>query len=92
MVDITYFVHSITTDNQDHLATGWLPGELSETGREQAKILGEKVADKHFDGVFCSDLKRAIDSAEIGLGDKYLIIQDKRHLKVSIILHKLKLG
>lgn len=26
---ITYFVHSITTDNEKGLATGWLPGELA---------------------------------------------------------------
>ena len=78
MVDITYFVHGTTTDNQDNLATGWLPGELSEAGREQAKNLGEQVADRRFDVVFCSDLRRAIDSAELGFGDKYQIIQDKR--------------
>lgn len=77
-VHITYFVHATTTDNQDHLATGWLPGELSEAGREQAKKLGEQVADKHFDVVFCSDLRRAIDSAELGFGGKYQIIQDER--------------
>lgn len=77
-IQITYFVHGTTTDNQDHLATGWLPGELSDAGREQAKKLGEQVADKHFDVVFCSDLQRAIDSAELGFGNKYQIIQDKR--------------
>jgi broad specificity phosphatase PhoE len=78
MVDITYFVHSTTTDNQNNLATGWLPGELSETGREQAKKLGEQVADAQFDVVFCSDLQRAIDSAKLGFGDKYQITQDER--------------
>ena len=78
MVDITYFVHCTTTDNQDHLATGWLPGELSEAGREQAKKLGEQVSDKHFEVVLCSDLQRAIDSAELGFGDKYQILHDER--------------
>lgn len=77
-VKITYFVHCTTTDNQEHLATGWLPGKLSETGREQAKKLGEQVSDKHFDVVFCSDLQRAIDSAELGFGGKYQIIRDER--------------
>ena len=75
---ITYFVHGTTTDNQDHLATGWLQGELSEAGREQAAKLGEQVTDKYFDIAFCSDLQRAIDSAQLGFGDKYQIIQDKR--------------
>jgi broad specificity phosphatase PhoE len=77
-VKLTYFVHATTTDNQDHLATGWLPGELSTAGREQAVKLGEQVADRHFDVVFCSDLQRAIDSAELGFGAKYQIIQDER--------------
>ncbi|MBT4651699.1 signal recognition particle-docking protein FtsY [Candidatus Woesearchaeota archaeon] len=77
-VKITYFVHGTTTDNEDHKATGWNPGELSELGITQAKELGEKVKEKNFEVVFCSDLKRAIDSAELGFKDKYEIIQDKR--------------
>jgi len=77
-VKITYFVHGTTTDNEQDLATGWSPGELSELGLEQAKKLGELVSDKSFDVVFCSDLKRAIDSAEQGFGNKYRIIKDKR--------------
>lgn len=78
MVRITYFVHGTTTDNETHRATGWLPGELSELGIQQAKELGNQVADKKFDVVFCSDLQRAVDSAELGFGDKYKIIQDER--------------
>lgn len=75
---ITYFVHGTTIDNEQDLATGWLPGELSAVGKQHAKTLGEQVADKHFDVVFCSDLKRAIDSAELGFGGKYKIFQDER--------------
>ncbi len=77
-VHITYFVHGTTTDNEAGLATGWLPGELSETGKLQARRLGQQVADRQFDAVFCSDLQRAIDSAELGFGTKYAIIQDER--------------
>ena len=36
------------------------------------------VVDQHFDVVFCSDLKRAVDSAEFGFRDKYKIISDAR--------------
>ena len=36
MITITYFVHGTTTDNEQKLATGWLPGQLSAAGREQA--------------------------------------------------------
>lgn len=77
MVTITYFVHGTTIDNEKDLSTGWLPGELSDLGKAQATELGRQVADKHFDVVFCSDLKRAVDSANLGFGT-YQIIQDDR--------------
>lgn len=77
-ITITYFVHGTTTDNERGLSTGWAPGELSELGKKQAKELGTIVGDKKFDAVFCSDLKRAVDSAELAFGSKYAIIQDKR--------------
>ena len=77
-VKITYFVHGTTTDNEQHLATGWLPGELSEKGRREAKDLGKLFADQHFDALFSSDQKRAVDSARLSFGDKYETIQDER--------------
>jgi broad specificity phosphatase PhoE len=77
-IKITYFVHGTTTDNEKDLATGWAPGELSEKGREQSKKLGELVKDKEFDAIFCSDLKRAVDSADLAFSEKYKIISDER--------------
>lgn len=77
-VKITYFVHGTTVDNELGRATGWLPGVLSREGKHQARLLGEQVADQQFDVVFCSDLQRAVDSAELGFGDKYQIILDRR--------------
>lgn len=78
MVEITYFVHGTTTDNLEDKATGWLPGELSELGREQSKKLREQVAGQKFDVVFCSDLKRAVETAELAFGGTYEIVQDER--------------
>jgi broad specificity phosphatase PhoE len=77
-IKITYFVHGTTTDNEKGLATGWSPGVLSELGIQQAEELGEQVKDKKFDIVISSDLQRAIDSANLGFGDKYEIIHDER--------------
>lgn len=77
-VYITYFVHSTTTDNEAGIATGWLPGELSKKGIGQAKELAKVVAERPFDAVFCSDLKRAVDAAEIVFGDRLAPIQDAR--------------
>ncbi|MBS3073884.1 histidine phosphatase family protein [Candidatus Pacearchaeota archaeon] len=66
-VKITYLVHGTTTDNEKGLSTGQNQGKLSELGK-----------DKSFTTIFCSDLKRAVDSAEISFRDKHPIIQDKR--------------
>lgn len=78
VVKITYFVHGTTTDNEQHIATGWNDGELSKLGKNQVRELGKLVADKKFDVVFCSDLKRAIDSANLGFKDRYKIVIDRR--------------
>ena len=77
-VDITYFVHGTTTDNEEHLATGWLPGQLSELGNKQSKELKQIMKDQEFDIAFCSDLTRAVDTATIVFGDKCPVIQDWR--------------
>lgn len=78
MVTITYFVHSITTDNEQSLATGWLPGELSLTGIERAKGLAVRLADVSFDTVFCSDLARAVQSTALFFGNRFPVVQDDR--------------
>jgi len=78
VVKITYFVHGTTIDNEKKLSTGQVQGELSELGVKQSEELLSQVEDKSFDVVFCSDLKRAVDSAQISFGGKFEIIQDKR--------------
>ncbi len=75
---ITYFVHGTTTDNEENISSGWFDVELSELGIQQSKDLAGLTKDKQFDVVFCSDLKRAVDSANLAWGDKYKIIQDER--------------
>ncbi len=62
-VKITYFVHGTTTDNKDKLATGWIPGELSQQGITQSIELKDQISIDDFDLVISSDLKRAVDSA-----------------------------
>ena len=37
-VNITYFVHGTTTDNEKGLATGWEQGELSALGVDNLKV------------------------------------------------------
>jgi broad specificity phosphatase PhoE len=78
VVKITYFVHGTTTDNLKEISSGWKDVELSELGVKQSKELPNQIKNKKFDVVFCSDLKRAVDSAEISFKDKFPIKQDKR--------------
>ena len=77
-VKITYFVHGTTTDNEKGISSGWADVELSEVGRKQSVELRGKTKDKKFDVVFCSDLKRAYDSAKLAWEGIYEIIPDAR--------------
>ncbi|MCK4554181.1 class I tRNA ligase family protein, partial [Candidatus Parcubacteria bacterium] len=78
-VDITYFVHGTTIDNERNVASGHYDVGLSKLGIEQSKKLGELMKEKQFDVIFCSDLKRAVDSAKLAFGNRGIkIIQDKR--------------
>jgi broad specificity phosphatase PhoE len=64
-VGIVYETHSTTTDNEAGIATGWLPGRLSELGRRQARERGERRPIDGFAAVFTSDLYRAVQTARI---------------------------
>ena len=79
MVEIKYFVHGTTWDNLEKKATGWLPGELSDKGIEQAIALSKVIKDEYFDIVFCSDLKRAIESSKLDFYNRDIeIVRDFR--------------
>lgn len=65
MLELVYETHSISTHNEAGIATGWLPGELSAAGRELAKALGERRRDDGLAVVYTSDLRRAVETAEI---------------------------
>lgn len=78
-VEIIYETHSISTDNEAGIATGWLPGELSRAGRELAAELGERRRGDGLEAVFTSDLWRAVETAEIAFADQDVpIFQDVR--------------
>lgn len=77
-IHITYFVHGTTIDNEQHISSGWKDAELSELGIKQAVSLKEQTGNKKFDVVFCSDLKRAHESAKLAWDGLYQIIPDTR--------------
>lgn len=78
MVTIVFESHSTTTDNENHLSSGWNDVELSELGKTQAKDLGKRRGNEKFDAIFCSDLQRSFKTAEIAFGNKFPIIKDSR--------------
>ena len=79
MVTIIFESHGTTLDNEAGLSSGFYDVELSELGKKQSKELGERYKNDHFDAIFCSDLKRSYNTAEIAFADRdFKIIKDSR--------------
>src|SRR5262245_45105655 len=68
VIELVYETHSTTTDNVDGIATGWLPGRLAPQGWDQARELGRRREKDGITAVYASDLKRAVNTAEIAFG------------------------
>jgi len=66
---IIFETHSISEDNERGIASGWYHSKLSEQGRLLAKELGMRRGYDGIQTVFTSDLRRAIETAEIAFGD-----------------------
>jgi alpha-ribazole phosphatase/probable phosphoglycerate mutase len=77
-VSITYFPHGTTTDNLQEISSGWSDVELSENGIQQSILLRDQLSGRKFDVVFCSDLKRAQESARLTFEEMAPIIPDTR--------------
>lgn len=75
---ITYFVHGTSTDNEKDISSGWHDVSLSVLGIKQSVALKKQIKGKHFDAVFCSDLKRAVQSAKLMFKNQVLIFYDRR--------------
>lgn len=57
--------HGETEENVKHVLQGKSGGKLTEKGIEQAKNLGKHLKENHkIDMVFCSPLKRCVDTLE----------------------------
>lgn len=68
-VQIVFETHAITRDNEAGIATGRLPGELSEAGIRNAKDLGARRRYDGIDVIHTSDLARAVQTAWIAFAD-----------------------
>lgn len=84
MVTIIFESHGTTYDNENNLPPGWFDIELSELGKKQVKELGNRYKDEVLDAIFCSDLKRSYQTAELALTVRdFPIIKDKRLREIN---------
>ena len=74
MTELVFETHAVSEDNEAGRATGWLPGRLSERGRGLAAELGVRRRDDGIAAVFASDLRRAVETADIAFGGSGLPI------------------
>ncbi|MGG1551800.1 histidine phosphatase family protein [Paenibacillus ferrarius] len=80
MTMLGFVRHGSTEWNQLGKLQGQLDTDLTEVGREEARKLGRRLAEEQWDGIICSDLKRASETAQI-LGEESgipLLHQDRR--------------
>jgi broad specificity phosphatase PhoE len=77
-IAITYFPHGTTVENEQKISSGWNDAVLSEKGIQQSVLLKDQLNGKRFDVVFCSDLKRARESAMFTFEGEVPIISDAR--------------
>ncbi len=71
-IELVFESHSWSQDNDRGVATGWLPGQLSERGRGLARELGERRRSDGLAAVFTSDLRRAVETAALAFADSDL--------------------
>ena len=66
---VIYLVrHGETVDNARQIMQGQTQGCLNERGREQARVVAERLSAEPIDVVVASDLRRAIQTAEVIAG------------------------
>lgn len=79
MITIVFESHATSVDNLNRLASGHYDVELSPLGMEQARELGLRYRDTHIDAIFCSDLQRSYNTAEIAFAGRDIpITRDAR--------------
>jgi 2,3-bisphosphoglycerate-dependent phosphoglycerate mutase len=65
---ILYVVrHAQSEDNVRYIFGGWRDSNITEKGKQQALTVAEKLKDKHFDMLVCSDLKRTKQTLELAI-------------------------
>ena len=70
MLTMFYSPHMISLDNKARRASGHADVPLSPLGRQQAQELGQHYASAALDAIFCSDLQRAMTTAQLAFAGR----------------------
>ena len=81
MTTILLVRHGETVDNARQIMQGQTQGDLNEKGREQARQVAERLSAEPVDAVVASDLRRAIQTAEIIAAPHNLVVKTTELLR-----------
>lgn len=81
MTTILLVRHGETVDNARQIMQGQTQGDLNEKGREQAWQVAERLSAEPVDAVVASDLRRAIQTAEIIAAPHNLVVKTTELLR-----------
>ena len=73
--------HGYSEGNEKKIFTGWYNVGLNEQGKKQAKLTAEYLKDFDIDRLYCSDLKRAVETAQEICKIKNLKIETDSNLR-----------
>ena len=73
--------HGETDWNAEGRIQGHTDIGLSDTGAEQARLLGARLASMGIDVAYCSDMKRTSETAAFALGDRDVVINRTPRLR-----------
>ncbi len=62
---IVFEAHATSLDNEANLCSGWNDVGLSDKGKKEAAELGGRYDLSELDAIYCPDLQRAINTAQI---------------------------
>ena len=79
-MDIILARHGETEWNVGEVFRGRADIDLNETGRKQAKLLGEYLSEASIEAVYSSPLKRALNTAKAVAGHHHLSVEVTPHL------------
>ncbi|MCA1318657.1 histidine phosphatase family protein [Bacillus tianshenii] len=77
--------HGETVWNTEKKLQGWKDSELTENGKRNARLLGERLKEVDFTAVYSSPSQRTLATAELILGDKQIaILQDENLREINM--------